>query len=147
MSIDKDIKFKKIAQGSDPDGFWLIGDKNADTVYVCESAIDAISLMMLHQKYAPQEKACYASMGGLKDQAVEHLKTLFKNVIIAVDNDYSADEFREKHDDLYNIIPSEKIGRNNQKTKDWNDILCFYDNDCVIKKCLNEKFKGRYLLY
>ena len=137
------VKFKKIEKDSDEDGFWLVGDKNSDTVYVCESSIDAISLMLLHQKYVPQEKACYASMGGLKDQAIEHLKSIFKTVIIAIDNDYSADEFREKHPDLFNIIPPEEIGSND--IKDWNDVLCHDNNVGLIKNNLTEKFTGRHL--
>lgn len=142
LSGTKNIKFKRIAKDSDEDGFWLIGDKTADTVYVCESAIDAISLMILQEKYNPT-KACYASIGGVKDKAIDKLKSMFKKVIIAVDNDEKAYEFRDKHTDLFNIVPPEKLGNNGQLIKDWNDMLCFCDNADVIKESLTDGFYDR----
>ena len=123
----------------------MVGDKNADTVYVCEAAIDAISLMILQQKYNPKIKACYASIGGVKDKAIDKLKSMFKKVIIAVDNDDKAYEFRDKHTDLFNIVPPAKLGNNGQLIKDWNDVLCFCDNADVIKKSLTDGFYDRNL--
>lgn len=145
ISGTTDIKFKKIHNDSDPDGFWSVGNKNAHTVYVCESAIDAISLMLLQQKYNLEEDACYASMGGLKDSAVEHLKQLYKKVIIAVDNDVASDEFRDKHTDLFNISPPCVTGTNGKCTKDWNDVLRYCEDTEVVKKSLTEGFYDRIL--
>lgn len=113
-----DIKFKHIVPGSACDGYWCTGDEHAETVYICESAIDAISLMVLMKKYLPETKAAYTSMGGLKDKAVATLKEKYKNVILAVDNDERAKEYLKKYPDELKIIPPEIEG-----IKDWNDLL------------------------
>ena len=136
-----DNKFKQIQKGSAPDGFWCVGNKDSDTVYLCESAIDAISLMLLQEKYNPQENACYASMGGLKDSAVEHLKKLYPTVAIAVDNDTAGKEFREKHTELFSLIPPCVVRTNGQLTKDWNDVLRYCDDAQIIKRCFDECFE------
>lgn len=128
-----DIKFRRTAKDSDPDGYWLYDDYNSDTVYVCESAIDAVSLMLLMEEYNPSVRAAYASISGLKDKAIERLKTKYKKVILAVDNDESGNVFADKHPSLDRIIPATMYVDKMSLIKDWNDMLkTCKDKDKII---------------
>ena len=111
------IRFKGISEGSESNGYWLIGNESADTVYICESAIDAVSLFALAQKKQPNNDSyAVASIGGLKPAAVHRLMQDFKTCVIAVDNDAAGDIFAEEFSNLRRIKPN---------NKDWNeDILC-----------------------
>ena len=140
-----DKKFKQIQKSSEHDGYWCTGNKDSDTVYVCESAIDAISLMVLQERFNPEERACYTSMGGLKDSAIERLKERYKRVIIAVDNDQPAEDFRKKYTDNFNIEPPYVRGNNGEVMKDWNDVLRFCTNAELIKTSITEGFYDRDL--
>lgn len=131
-----DIKFRRTAKDSDPDGYWIYDDYNSDTVYVCESAIDAVSLMLLMEEYNPSVKAAYASISGLKDKAIERLKKKYKTVILAVDNDDKADVFKEKHKDLKKIQPAKMMVGKLSLVKDWNDMLRYCEDEGCIKKSL-----------
>lgn len=137
-----DIKFKHIVPGSDSDGYWCTSDNNADTIYICESAIDAISLNLLMNKYFPEKAGCYASMGGLKDQAYLSLKEKYSKVIFAVDNDVRAKEHLEKYPDVPKITPPELKG-----VKDWNDVLRYCNDEEVIKSSLTDIYYDRSLPY
>ena len=137
-----DIKFKHITPGSAPDGYWCSCNKDADTVYVCESAIDALSLMVLMNKYCTDINACYASMGGLKDQAVINLRNKYKNVILAVDNDQRAKEYIDKYPDIPKITPPKITG-----IKDWNDLLRSSTDTDVIKLSLTNIYYDTDLPY
>ena len=125
-----DIKFRRTAKDSDPDGYWIYDDYDSDTVYVCESAIDSVSLMLLMDEYNPSVKVAYASISGLKDKAIERLKTKYKKVILAVDNDDSASAFMDKHPDLDKILPVSMYVGSISLVKDWNDML---------RNCLDEE--------
>jgi len=121
-------EFKKIEAGSDSDGYWVI-DKNIKkentTVYVTESAIDAISLYTLLLKYRPKENFAVASMGGLKQKTLDRIANEeYKRVVIAVDNDVPGKEFAVKNilkGEVF-IIP-ETTSASGEKIKDWNDLL------------------------
>ena len=100
------------------DGFWWFQTGEHPTVvYVCEAAIDAISLYELHRKEKKTELVVYASIGGvMKQPAIDRLKQ-HTRVILAVDNDEAGSECRKRNAELESIIP---------KNKDWNEDLLRY---------------------
>lgn len=110
-----DIRFKGISPGSDSDGYWLMGNSEANTVYICESAIDAISLFCIAKKIKDNSGLAYVSIGGLKPAAVKKLMERFSECVIAVDRDSAGDEFAATFPELRRIKP---------KLKDWNEDLC-----------------------
>lgn len=97
------------------DGFWYFrSGKNADTAYICEAAIDAISLYLLHKKYGKIDPAYYISIGGVaKQPAIDRIQRNIKTTILAVDNDDAGQKCRDKNNLPY-ILPI---------NKDWNDDL------------------------
>ena len=101
-----------------PDRFWYFapdGDKPSEEVYVCEAAIDAVSLYVIHRVKKKAETAVYVSIGGVANQkTIDRLVRGGKNVILAVDNDQAGQECRDRNPNLKSIIP---------KNKDWNDDL------------------------
>lgn len=111
-----DIQFHGIVRNSRHDGFWEVKtDNESNTAYVCESAIDAISLLELHSMENDELSASYISIGGVaKQPAIDRIKKIYKTVIIAVDNDEAGKDCRDRNDDCRHLIP---------KNKDWNDDL------------------------
>ena len=97
------------------DGFWWFRtSKSASVVYVCEAAIDAISLYIIHKKQGKTEDAYYVSIGGVaKQPAVDRLKRQIRTVL-AVDNDAAGEECRKRNPELDYILP---------EAKDWNEDL------------------------
>lgn len=80
--------------------------------YICESAIDAVSLYQLIH-----DNAIYCSIGGVSNyQRIRKAIDLGLEVIIAVDNDTAGDRCRETFKDLRHIVPD--MGH-----KDWNEQL------------------------
>ena len=106
--------FHIIAKNSREDGFWWFNKgENPEVCYVCEAAIDAISLYELHKR-EDIGPAIYASIGGVgKQKAINRIKR-FKKVIIAVDNDEAGAACRDRNSDIESIIPL---------NKDWNEDL------------------------
>ncbi|MBQ4598391.1 MAG: DUF3991 domain-containing protein [Clostridia bacterium] len=110
-----DTRYKGIAQGADADGYWVTGCSAPDKVYVCESAIDAVSLMSIHRKSVLKNQHAYASLGGLKHQSLQRLMQKYSDkCVLAIDSDDAANKFAEQHPELERIIPTKK---------DWNDVL------------------------
>ena len=101
-----------------PDRFWYFapnGDEPSEEVYVCEAAIDAISLYVMHRKQKRESTAVYVSIGGVANQrTIDRLVRSGKNVILAVDNDQAGQDCRDRNPGLKYIIP---------KNKDWNEDL------------------------
>ena len=108
--------FHGIVTNSRHDGFWWFRtSKNATKGYICEAAIDAISLYELHKIQGKQEKAYYISIAGVaKQPAIDRLKNSKLNIVIAVDNDTAGQQCRDKNSELEYILP---------KNKDWNKDL------------------------
>ena len=98
-----------------PDQFWyLLTNPKPEIAYICEAAIDAVSLMLIHRPQGKTDPAVYVSIGGVANQqAIDRLKRKIPSVL-AVDNDSAGDECRARNPELPALIP---IG------KDWNDDL------------------------
>lgn len=110
---------------ADVDTFWwfkMHGDSEAKIGYVCEGAIDAISLFCLHlagQADPPGQNALYCGIGGVANQQrINRIKTYASNIggqiVIAVDNDQAGAECRQRNPDCKVLIPHRK---------DWNEDL------------------------
>ena len=98
-----------VAEGSRTNGFWSFGTGRP---YICEAAIDAISLYEIH-RITGKEPGMYVSIGGVgKQAAIDRLKD--QNPVLAVDNDPAGDACRKKNPDLFFLIPV---------NKDWNEDL------------------------
>ena len=112
--------FHGIATGSRSDGFWWYRSCSAaSTAYICEAAIDAISLCILHRRQQNIPPAYYISIGGAsKQRAIERIKRqpILTSVILAVDNDDAGQRCRDRNADLPALVP---------QRKDWNnDLRC-----------------------
>lgn len=103
---------------SRPDRFWYLStsNKKSNHIYICEAAIDAISLYIMHQKHGLNESTIYVSIGGVANQqTINRIKFHCKDrVVIATDNDPAGDECRFRNPELSTIKPV---------YKDWNEDL------------------------
>lgn len=131
-----DNRFKKLAKDSDSDGYWITGDPEAETCYICKSAIEAISLKALHQKYMPEiTDVCYTSISGYNKDAIKRIKDEgYKNLILAFP--YNDETLGLCHKfELNHIFASCDSGAN---LNDWNDILVRCDDEKIIKNLLED---------
>ena len=98
------------------DGFWWFRTSRAACkAYICEAAVDAISLFELHRLRGTNEPAYYISIAGAaKQTAIGRLRGSTLSLILAVDNDAAGQQCRDRNPDLEYILP---------KHKDWNDDL------------------------
>lgn len=104
---------------SRPDRFWYLpcGKQPYQTIYICESAIDAISLYLLHREHLASDSSVYISIGGVANQrTINRIKShsYDAEVVIATDNDAAGDECRDRNKELKTIRPI---------NKDWNEDL------------------------
>ncbi len=109
---------------SDVAAFWWFkadGLESVPTVaYVCEGAVDAISLYLLRMDKAPAtENGLYCSIGGVANQQrIDRIKAgMFAGgcqTVIAVDNDAAGEKCRQRNLDCKAIVPQHK---------DWNEDL------------------------
>jgi len=100
-------KFKGWVLGSTPETL-LVSD--SARVAVVESHVDAMSLQAMDHEIG----ICVAAGLSNVPKAVEMLKALGKEVVIAVDNDTAGDDMARQFQNLQRITP---------KAKDWNDDL------------------------
>ena len=116
--------FHGVVTNSRHNGFWWFRtSKAALKGYICESAIDAISLYELHRIHGNKEEAYYISIAGVaKHPAIDRLKNSKLHIILAVDNDAAGQNCRNKNSDLEYIIPVHK---------DWNEDLQSLKNNNV----------------
>lgn len=107
------------------DGFWWFRtSKNASKCYICEAAIDAVSLYELHRMQKNEEEAFYISIAGVaKQPAIDRLKRSQYHLVIAVDNDDAGQQCRDRNPELEYILPAHK---------DWNDDLQALKNKHVV---------------
>lgn len=97
--------------------WWFRTAKDAEIAYICEAAIDAISLYLLNKKNNNNIPAYYISIAGVANQqTIERIKrqTFIKKIIIAVDNDEAGQQCRDRNWNFEFMIP---------KYKDWNEDL------------------------
>ena len=108
--------FHGIVTGSRHDGFWWFRtSKHASKCYICEAAIDAISLYELHKIQGKHEEAYYISIAGVtKQPAIDRLKKYKYKLVLAVDNDIAGQQCRARNSELEYILPV---------NKDWNEDL------------------------
>lgn len=108
--------FHGIVPNSRHDGFWWFRtSKTASKGYICEAAIDAISLYELYRIHGNKEEAYYISIAGVaKQPAIDRLKNSKLHIVLAVDNDTAGQQCRDKNSELEYILP---------KNKDWNEDL------------------------
>lgn len=108
---------------SEPDGFWWFkynGIKTNPTIaFVCEAAIDAVSLYCIH-RILPNwtENSLYCSIAGVANQKrIDRIKAGMGvaglRTVIAVDNDAAGEQCRQRNMDCDMAIPC---------LKDWNDV-------------------------
>ena len=97
-----------------PDRYWDIIVGKPEKAYVCESAIDAISLYLLLKGEGKEKNAKYVSLGGVANQQTIYRIKREMPVIIAVDNDEAGQRCRDRNWDCKYIIPVHK---------DWNEDL------------------------
>ena len=108
--------FHGIVSNCRHDGFWWFRtSKEATTGYICEAAIDAISLYELHKMHGNMKPAYYISIAGVaKQPAIDRLKRSKLDLVLAVDNDDAGQRCRTRNSDLEYILPIRK---------DWNEDL------------------------
>lgn len=126
------VPFHQVAF-ADPAAFWWFkahGPESIATVaFICEGAIDAISLYLLRLKppansgLAPMlldENGLYCSIGGVANQQrIDRIKAGMAaagcRTVIAVDNDEAGEKCRQRNPDCWHLVP---------RLKDWNaDLL------------------------
>ncbi len=97
------------------DRFWyFLTDPKPEAVYICEAAIDALSLMLIHLRVGRNDPAAYVSIGGVTNQrTIDRLKRK-PGAVLAIDNDHAGEECRKRNPDLPALIPD---------GKDWNEDL------------------------
>ena len=99
-----------------PDCFWsFVPYGSPAKAYICESAIDAVSLYLLHLRSGTDNPGnAYCGIAGVANQKT--IERIHKHlpVVLAVDNDAAGDQCRSRNRDLPAVIP---------RRKDWNEDL------------------------
>lgn len=115
--------FHQVMYDNDPAAFWWFKkdglDSDAEVAYICESAIDAISLYCMHRIYNNKLNGLYCSIAGVANQKrIDRIKAGMGvaglPVILAVDNDDAGEQCRQRNPDCGYIIP---------RLKDYNEVL------------------------
>jgi len=134
-----DVAFKQLAKGSEPDGYWITGDPNAEICYMCKSAIDVISLKALRDKYCPDsDDACYISICGYNSDAVKRIiDEGYKNIVLAFPTSPETEKLRYDYGLKY-IYPGTDIVVGGKVLADWNDILVHCNDEQKIKEKIED---------
>lgn len=102
---------------TEADRFWSfegspVAPGEVPRAYICESAIDAMSLYLLHRSRGEDTRAHYCSIAGVANQkTIERIKR-HSHAILAVDRDEAGERCRSQNKDIPHAVP---------KNKDWND--------------------------
>ena len=132
---------------SDKTAFWCFKPRgiqsHATRAYICEGAIDAISLYLYMSLWDENraEEAMYCSIGGVANQKrIDRIKAEMAAIggetIMAVDNDDAGKKCRERNADCAAVIP---------RWKDWNEDLSDFmveHIDLNIREMLNQKVES-----
>lgn len=134
--------FHQVMYDDDPAAFWWFKkdglDSDAEVAYICESAIDAISLYCMHRIYHNKVNGLYCSIAGVANQKrIDRIKAGMGAaglpVILAVDNDDAGEQCRQRNQDCGYAIPH---------LKDWNeDLLEIINMEIDVK---SELVRRRY---
>ena len=95
-----------------PDNYWSFGKPAGERpkAYICEAAIDAISLYEILRAKGPVN-ATFCSIGGVGNQkTIERIASQY-DAVLAVDNDDAGAKCRERNPGVPFLFPT---------TKDWN---------------------------
>lgn len=105
-----------IISNSRTDGFWWFRTaEHPIKAYICEAAIDALSLYEIQRTETINEPTLYISVGGAgKQRAIDRIKSHKLRTILAVDNDDAGEKCRRKNPELEALLPV---------CKDWNEDL------------------------
>jgi hypothetical protein len=99
------------------DGFWWYkpsAGQPSKHMYICEAAIDAISLYELHRRQGQDIHNAYISIAGCGKQNTIARFRKHPEAVLAMDNDKAGQECRIRNPDMAAIIPEHK---------DWNEDL------------------------
>lgn len=118
---------------SDPAAFWWYKPRglfsNPTTAYICEGAIDAISLYVILLSDAVNRawEGLYCSIGGVAnyqriDRIIAGMSAAGCQTVIAVDNDQAGADCRQRYPNCKVMVPWGGL-------KDWNEVLLSYEND------------------
>lgn len=102
-----------------PDSFWaFVPASPPERAFICESAIDAVSLYLIHSQSRVEKTSCaYCGIAGVSNQkAIERIQNWLP-AVLAVDNDPAGEQCRLRNGHLPAIIP---------QGKDWNEDLITY---------------------
>lgn len=115
----------RFAAGKEADFWWFrpVPTKPATMAYICEGAIDAISLYLLHVHTGENkgENPLYVAIAGVDNQQrIDAVKARLTpaRTYIAVDNDAAGQRCRERNSDCPSIYPT--------NCKDWNEAWKHY---------------------
>ncbi|MBQ1819976.1 MAG: toprim domain-containing protein [Clostridia bacterium] len=131
------LPFKGKAAGSDHDGYWIVGSLSPKTICVCESAIDALSLLNIYQMDGydfESYKMAFVSIGGCGcTAAVKRVQKRYPNATLHLcfDND-------EAGRNAAMALPQYLSHFPNSPHKDWNDVL-------VARRRCKTKIQGDYI--
>ena len=108
-------------------------EQNRFELYICEGAIDAISLYLVRAgtKINHAEQGLYCAIGGVANQQrIDRIKNYAADagcqVVIAVDNDKAGEQCRQRNPDCRAWIP---------RLKDWNEGLLQQEKDFQKLEC------------
>ena len=120
-SFDPNRSFHGIVGGSDYRAFWWFKTHDLNSVpevaYVCESAIDAISVYCFHQATGYTANVIYCSIVGVANQQRINAIKAHVPTVLAVDNDVAGQACRDRNPDCESVIPIHK---------DWNEDWIAY---------------------
>lgn len=101
-----------------PDRFWYItsGPEKPQYAYICESSVDAVSLMLLRKKAGDTEPSVFISIGEFDEDGQKAIDRIIRRMktVIAVNNGASGEKCREDNRGLWMLVPV---------LKDWNSDL------------------------
>lgn len=98
------------------DCYWCFAPNGPpQQAYVCEGAIDAVSLYLIHLRKGDADKAnAYCGIAGVANQRTIERISRWIPTVIAVDNDEAGEQCRLRNSGLPALIPY---------SKDWNEDL------------------------
>lgn len=98
-----------------PDSFWSFCPEGPPKrAYICECAIDAVSLYLIHSRNGMATNNAYCGIAGVANQqTIEKIRAWLPSVL-AVDNDAAGEQCRIRNGGIPSLIPQHK---------DWNEDL------------------------